>query len=80
MSRLAIELKTGVFVGNLNARVREELWEKICVKWNSNALMIYTTNTEQGFGIRSNGDPSRAIFECEGINLMERIQKKPKSN
>jgi CRISPR-associated protein Cas2 len=69
MSRLAIEFKAGVFVANINARVREKLWQRVKSKWNLDALMIYTTNNEQGYGVLKNGDPSRDIMDCEGIYL-----------
>ena len=29
MSRLTLKIKSGVFISNLNARVRDKLWEKI---------------------------------------------------
>ncbi len=69
MSRLTIELKAGVFVGNINRRVRERLWERIVKEWKVPALMIYTTNTEQGYAALSNGDTSREIIELEGMIL-----------
>ncbi len=69
MSRLAIEFKAGVFVSNINARVRDKLWERVKNKWNLDALMIYTTNNEQGYAVYSNGKTSREIFDCEGIFL-----------
>ena len=69
MSRLAIEFKAGVFVANINARVRDKLWQRVKVKWNLDALMIFSTNNEQGYEVRKNGDPSRDIVDCEGIYL-----------
>lgn len=71
MSRLTIELKAGVFVGNFNRRIRDKLWDKIVRKWNANALLIYTTNNEQGFGALSNGDPSRELINHEGLVLTQ---------
>jgi len=70
MSRLTIEPKANVFVGNINARVRDKLWQKVSEKWNVPALMIYTTNTEQGYKIRIHGDPSREVYESEGLSLV----------
>lgn len=86
MSRLAIEVKSGVFVASIGARVRDKLWEKIVDKWNAKALMLYTTNNEQGYGIRSHGDPSREVIDFDGISLLckplkkERKQKEEESN
>jgi CRISPR-associated protein Cas2 len=71
MSRLTIELKAGVFVGNINRRIREKLWDKIVHKWKANALLIYTTNNEQGFGALANGDTSRELIDHEGLLLTQ---------
>ena len=69
MSRLTLELKSGVYIGNLGRRVREKLWQKIVEEWKANALMIFTTNNEQGYSALSNGDTSREIIEHEGLVL-----------
>ncbi|WP_244244861.1 type I-E CRISPR-associated endoribonuclease Cas2e [Leptospira koniambonensis] len=76
MSRLAIELKPGVFVATVGARVRDQIWKKVCDEWKSDALMLYSSNTEQGYVIRSNGDPSREIVEFEGLLLMAKPDPK----
>ncbi len=76
MSRLTIEVKSGVFVGTLSARVRDKLWDKIVYKWNLNAIMIYSTNNEQSYCIRSNGDPDRVVIDFDGIALLSRPNKK----
>ena len=76
MSRLAIEVKSGVFVASINARVRDKLWEKIIHEWCLNAIMIYTTNNEQGYGILSNGDPDREVINFDGILLLAKPVKK----
>ena len=70
MSRLTIEPKANVFVGNLNGRVRDKVWQKIVEKWQVPAIMVFTTNTEQGYKIRSNLDPTREIVEIEGLTLV----------
>jgi CRISPR-associated protein Cas2 len=71
MSRLTIELKAGVFVGNFGRRVREKLWTRITEEWKVDALMIYKTNTEQGYAALSNGDTSREIVDVEGMVLTQ---------
>lgn len=71
MSRLTIELKAGVFVGNFGRRVREKLWARITEEWKVDALMIYKTNTEQGYAALSNGDTSREIVDFEGMVLTQ---------
>ena len=76
MSRLTIELKAGVYAGNIGRRVREKLWEKIAEEWNANALMIYTTNNEQGYAALSNGDTTREIVDYEGMVLTQFLHKR----
>ncbi len=72
MSRLALELKSGVFVADIGARIREKLWRKIVEDWKLNAIMLYSTNAEQSFKILVNGDPSRTAVDFDGITLLSK--------
>lgn len=78
MSRLAIEVKSGVFVSNANARIREKIWLKIVDKWDVAAIMLYSTNTEQGYKLCSHGNPDREILDFDGIQLLSKPLKKKK--
>lgn len=75
MSRLAIEIKSGVFLADINARVRDKLWNKIITKWNLNSIMIFSTNNEQSYGIRVNGDTERSVVDFDGIYLLSKPVK-----
>ena len=78
LSRLLIEPRTGVFVGNLSAEVRDRLWEKVCREPPPVAgLLICGAQTEQRFVIRSHGTPDRQVVDWEGIQLI-RIKTKAK--
>ena len=79
MSRLAIEVKSGVFLADVNSRVRDKLWDRIIASWNLNAIMIFSTNTEQSYGIRVNGDPERSVIDFDGISLLSKPVKKHKN-
>ncbi len=70
MSRLTIEPKANVFIGTFNARIRDKIWAKVTEKWDVPAIMIYSTNTEQGYNIRIHRDPSRSMFESDGLKLV----------
>nr|WP_321294477.1 type I-E CRISPR-associated endoribonuclease Cas2e [uncultured Sphaerochaeta sp.] len=70
MSRLAIELKSGVFLADLSARVRDVLWEKITIEWGLAAIMVYSANTEQSYGIKINGEPTKSVESFDGILLL----------
>ena len=75
MSRLALEVKPGVFISTMGARVRDKLWTKVTEKWKIDSLLIYSTNNEQGFGIRSFGDTSREVLNCDGLLLTQMTNK-----
>lgn len=72
LTKWFLELKPGVFVGNVNARIRDLLWERICMPGLANgAVMVYQSNTEQGFTMRLHGEPRRKIVDFEGIQLVK---------
>jgi CRISPR-associated protein Cas2 len=76
LTRWLLEPKTGVFVGNVSAMVRDRLWEK-CVKQCSGGgvIQIWSTNTEQRFAMRSWGDTQRQLVEFDGLWLVRKIKK-----
>ena len=75
MSRLTLEIKSGVFIANLNARVRDKLWEKICKEWNLSSILLYTTNNEQGYSILSHGHTNLEVIDLDGIQLLAKTKK-----
>ena len=72
LSKWLCEINTGVYVGNLSARVREELWERICENLrNGRATMVYSSNTEQGYAFRVHNTSWEPV-DFDGITLMRR--------
>jgi len=72
LTRWLIEPKSGVFVGQVSARVRDRLWEKCNQRKRSGGVIqIWSSNTEQGFKIRMVGDTSRDLVEVEGLQLVK---------
>jgi CRISPR-associated protein Cas2 len=71
LTRWMLEVRAGVFVGTLSQRVRDLLWQRICGSHRGGALLIHRARTEQGFLVHSHGDPSRAIFDIEGLQLVQ---------
>jgi len=70
LTRWLIQPKAGVFVGRISALVREKLWDRILkLKRTGGVIMIYSSNTEQGFAIRTYGPTSRRIEDFGGISL-----------
>ena len=70
LTKWLFEINTGVYVGNLPARVREELWKRICDHLGSGyATMVYNASNEQGMQFRtwnSEWDP----VDFDGVTLM----------
>ena len=73
MSRWLLEPKTGVFVGNPSARVRDELWLKCTKKARDNGavLQLWTDKNPQGFSYRQSGDRNRTLTDFEGLTLVQ---------
>lgn len=71
LTRWLLEVKSGVFVGHVSARVRDKLWQKCCqAKRVGGVTQIWTTNTEQRFKMRMCGNTQREVVECEGMQLI----------
>ena len=66
-----VEVRAGVFVGNVSRRVREKLWEYICVDIeDGNVVMAWSTNTESGFDFQTVGENRRIPVEYDGLRLV----------
>ena len=71
LSRWMVEPRAGVFVGNLPAIVRDKLWQKAARDAKGGAgTLLYSSQSEQGFDVRSFGDTSRALMDWEGVLLV----------
>ena len=61
--RLAIwllEVRSGVYVGKVSARVREMIWDQVVEGLeDGNAVMAWSTNTESGFDFTTLGTNRR---------------------
>jgi CRISPR-associated protein Cas2 len=72
LSRWLFEVKAGVFTGKLSALVRDELWGLIGSKLKSgSALMVYSTNNEQGFSAKILGNRNRTLEDIDGLLLVK---------
>ncbi len=74
------EVNTGVYVGQVSARVRDELWARVQGNVKSGrATMVFNTNNEQGMDFRVHNTSWEPI-DFDGLKLMlkpspARIQK-----
>ena len=72
MTRWLMEINTGVYVGKISARVREELWKRICDNIGSGrATMVFSAKNEQGFSFYVHNTSWEPV-DFEGIRLMRR--------
>jgi CRISPR-associated protein Cas2 len=72
LSRWLIEVKSGVFVGQVSARVRDKLWERCSAsKRTGGVFQAWSTNNEQGFHMRMEGMEDRCIVDWEGVELVQ---------
>lgn len=68
------EIDTGVYVGSLSARVRDELWMRIIENVeDGSATMIYNTNNEQGMEFRVHNALYMPI-DFDGIKLIMKLK------
>lgn len=72
--RLAIwlvEIRAGVYVGDISKRTREMIWEQVNVLAESgNVAMAWATNTESGFDFQTFGENRRMPVEFDGLRLV----------
>ena len=71
LTRWMLELRAGVFVGNVSAMVRDMLWKMVCKKIKTGGgILVYNAANEQGFAIRFWGSTSRIVEDFEGLTLL----------
>ncbi|MDR1615605.1 MAG: type I-E CRISPR-associated endoribonuclease Cas2e [Syntrophomonadaceae bacterium] len=72
LKKWLLEIDTGVFVGQVSARVREQLWKRIQKSTKEGrAIMVFNTNNEQGLDFKvhnSNWIP----IDFDGLKLILR--------
>jgi CRISPR-associated protein Cas2 len=72
--RLAIwllEVRAGVYVGDLSKKVREMIWSHVLSGLDDgNAVMAWSTNNESGFDLETAGVSRRVPVEFDGLKLV----------
>lgn len=72
LSKWMMEINAGVYVGRLNARVRDALWLRICEHVKSGrATMVFRANNEQHMDFRVH-NTTWELVDFDGIKLMRR--------
>ncbi|MDB5281022.1 MAG: type CRISPR-associated endoribonuclease Cas2 [Bacteroidota bacterium] len=72
--RLAIwllEVRAGVYIGDVSAKVRDMLWEQLEKGIeDGNAVFAWKTNTESGFDFKTLGKNRRMPIDFDGLRLV----------
>lgn len=72
--RLAVwllEIRAGVYVGDVSKRVREMIWEQIItLAEDGNVAMAWASNHESGFEFQTYGDSRRVPVDHDGLRLV----------
>lgn len=73
--RLAVwllEVRAGVYVGDVSRRVREMIWHHISeLAEEGNVIMAWATNTESGFDFITYGKNRRFPVDFDGLRLVK---------
>jgi CRISPR-associated protein Cas2 len=73
LSRWLIEPHAGVFLGHVNALVRDRLWDLCCSACQEGGIIqMWSANNEQRFQMRIAGNTQRHIVDYEDIQLVRR--------
>ena len=73
--RLAIwllEVRAGVYVGNVSRRVREMIWSQCeALVEDGNIVLAWQANNESGFDFQTLGKNRREPIDHDGLRLVE---------
>ena len=71
------EIQTGIYVGNVNAKVRDLLWERVQKNiGQGEATLVYNTNNELGYTFRTTR-ADRKVVDLDGIPFLKHINSSP---
>lgn len=72
--RLAVwllEIRAGVYIGDVGRRVREMIWEQVTILADEGSVvMAWGTNTESGYEFQTFGDNRRRPIDHDGLRLV----------
>lgn len=72
--RLAVwllEVRAGVYVGDVSRRAREMIWEQCdAMREQGNVVMAWATSTESGFDFQTLGENRRIPVDFDGLRLV----------
>lgn len=70
LTRLFLEIRAGVYIGDYSERVRERIWERIQAEVNpGNAVIAWSRPNDLGFDFDTCGANRRIPVELDGLKL-----------
>lgn len=67
-----LEVRAGVYIGEVSKKIREMIWEQIEVlAEEGNVVMAWGTNTESGYDFQTYGENRREPIDFDGLRLVK---------
>ena len=72
LTRLLVEVRAGVYVGDFSIKVCERLWKVITSEiFPGNAVIVWSTNDDAGFAFDTCGSNRRIPIDLDGLRLVQ---------
>lgn len=72
LSRLLLEVRAGVFIGDYSVKVRERVWSVVCDEiGEGNAVLTWSCPTDIGFDFLTCGKNRRIPVDLDGLKLVQ---------
>ena len=73
LSRWAVEVRAGLYVGSSSAKVRDAVWSLVCdnLGADARAVLVYNSRNPQGFEARTAGRHRRRMVDVDGLILAQ---------
>jgi CRISPR-associated protein Cas2 len=73
LSRWAVEVRAGLYVGSSSKKVRDAVWQFVAgnLGKEANAVLVYDATNPQGFGVETAGKNRRRIADVDGLLLAQ---------
>ncbi len=66
-----LEVRAGVYIGDVSKRTREMIWQQLCEGHeDGNVVMAWSSNHESGYEFQTLGPNRRLPVEFDGLNLV----------
>lgn len=81
LTRLFLEVRAGVYVGDYSARTRERIWETVQDEIGpGNAVIAWSTPNDAGFDFDTCGVNRRIPVEMDGLKLVQFLPSESKTD